>query len=146
MFLTTHYMDEAEKLCDRIAVIDHGRIIAEGSPDELKSLVGGDTVYITLEAAEAAEKLAGLLREKGLGESLSVSGLTVVLMACDAPRLVPHLDAARAAGLEVLEVRYTLPSLNDVFVKLTGRSLRDEEGDWRDFMRLRIHTGKRLGR
>ena len=146
MFLTTHYMDEAEKLCDRIAVIDHGRIIAEGSPDELKSLVGGDTVYITLEAAEAAEKLAGLLREKGLGESLSVSGLTVVLMACDAPRLVPHLDAARAAGLEVLEVRYTLPSLNDVFVKLTGRSLRDEEGDWRDFMLLRIHTGKRLGR
>ncbi|BES82166.1 ATP-binding cassette domain-containing protein [Pyrodictium abyssi] len=147
VFLTTHYMDEAEKLCDRIAVIDHGRIIAEGSPEELKSLVGGDTVYITLEAAEAAEKLAGLLREKGLGESISVSGPTVVLMARDAPRLVPQiLDAARAAGLEVLEVRYTRPSLNDVFVKLTGRSLRDEEGDWRDFMRLHIHTGRRLGR
>ncbi|OWJ54459.1 ABC transporter ATP-binding protein [Pyrodictium delaneyi] len=141
VFLTTHYMDEAERLCDRIAIIDHGRIIAEGSPEELKSLVGGDTVYITLDTRESAERLARLLREKSLADTVTVAGSTVVLVARDAPRLVPQvLEAARAAGLEVREVRYTRPSLNDVFVRLTGRSLRDEEGDWRDYMRLRIHA------
>ncbi|KSW12566.1 ABC transporter ATP-binding protein [Pyrodictium occultum] len=144
VFLTTHYMDEAERLCDRIAIIDHGRIIAEGSPEELKSMVGGDTVYVKLPGRDAAEKLASLLRERGLGEDVSVAGDMVAVVARDAPRLMPRiLSLAQEAGIRVLEARYTRPSLNDVFVKLTGRSLRDEEGDWRDFLRLHIHAGRR---
>ncbi len=142
VFLTTHYMDEAERLCDRIAIIDHGRIIAEGSPEELKSMVGGDTLYLRAASRMDAEKLLAIA--KGYGEArLAEDGLTVVLVTKDAPSKLPRIiEEARAAGARISETRYTRPSLNDVFLLLTGRSLRDEEGGWRDWMRLHIHAGR----
>jgi len=140
VFLTTHYMEEAEALCDRVAIIDYGRIIAEGSPEELKSKVGGDTVQLVTCCESEARRLAGLLSGEGRVR-LSEDGRTVILVTRDAPSKIPGiLEKASKAGVRILEVRYTRPSLNDVFLLLTGRSLRDEEGGWRDWMRLHIHA------
>ena len=143
VFLTTHYMEEAEMLCDRVAIIDHGRVIAEGAPEELKARLGGDTVYLRAASRIDAEKLlriAGVYGEARVAED----GRTVVLVTSDAPSKIPSiLGEARAAGIRVVEARYVRPTLNDVFLMLTGRSLRDEEGGWRDWMRLHIHAGRR---
>ena len=139
IFLTTHYMDEAEKLCDRIAVIDHGVIVAEGAPDELKRVVGGDLVYIEFEGEPA--KLQARLSEYG---EMRVVGQTLVLKVEDAPSLLPELlKVVESVGVRVRSVRYSRPSLDDVFLYLTGRSLRDEEADWREAVRMRIRARMR---
>lgn len=139
IFLTTHYMDEAEKLCDRIAIIDHGVIVAEGTPDELKRMVGGDLVYIEFEGEPA--KLLARLSEYG---EARVIGQTLVLKVEDAPSLLPRLlKAVESVGVRVSSVRYSRPSLDDVFLYLTGRSLRDEEADWREALRMRIRARMR---
>ena len=140
VFLTTHYMEEAEKLCDRVAIIDHGRIIAEGSPEELKTRVGGDTVYITTGSRLDSEKLLRIASAYG-DARLAEDGRLVVIVVQDAPRVLPRiLEEAKAAGVRVVEARYVRPTLNDVFLVLTGRSLRDEEGGWKDWMRLHLHA------
>jgi ABC-2 type transport system ATP-binding protein len=123
VFLTTHYLDEADALCDRIIVIDHGRVVAEGSPDDLKSRVSGDLVRLGVSDATRAAELAAALpgsTELVRGEE-SVSfrvprGDTVL------PGLLRELDRAQVTVDSVATHR---PTLDDVFLSLTGRSLRD---------------------
>ncbi len=140
VFLTTHYMEEAERLCDTVAIIDRGVVVAEAPPEELKARLGGDTLY--LKTASPAEARRLLKLAAGYGDArLAEDGVTVVLVARDAPRLLPTLlQEARATGVSVIESRYVRPSLNDVFLMLTGRSLRDEEGGWSDWMRLHMRA------
>ena len=122
MLLTTHYMEEAEELSDRVAIIDRGRIIAEGSPEELKARLGGDRVHIEAGDPGRARRLAARLEAEGWRTRLL--GSTVVVAVGDAaralPRLAPYLE-------EAVEVRIVRPNLEEVFLELTGRSLRDEE-------------------
>jgi ABC-2 type transport system ATP-binding protein len=140
VFLTTHYMEEAEKLCDRVAIIDHGKIIAEGGPEELKGRVGGDTVYLSVPTPADANRLLHIVSAYGEAR-MAEDGKLVVAVIEDAPRQLPRiLEEAKAAGVKVLEARYVRPTLNDVFLMLTGRSLRDEKGGWKDWMRLHIHA------
>ncbi|HEV7658061.1 MAG TPA: ATP-binding cassette domain-containing protein [Mycobacteriales bacterium] len=128
VFLTTHYLDEADVLCDRILVIDHGEIVAVGSPDELKQRVSGDAVLLRLadvaDAAAAAE-LVGALPD---ADSPGIDGETVHVRVPNGgaalPGLLRELDRAGVA-LAAVEVRR--PTLDDVFLSLTGRSLRDTE-------------------
>ncbi len=126
VILTTHYMDEAERLCDRVAVVDHGRIIALGTPRELIAGLGADQVVeLTLEGdpaspAERCAAIPGVLAVKLNGATLS---LRVGLLHETLPRI---LDALRVAGAVVGELRTHAPTLEDVFVALTGRHLRDE--------------------
>lgn len=124
VFLTTHYLDEADVLCDRILVIDDGRIVAGGRPDELKRRVSGDAVLLRLASPTQipdAVRLAGTLGEP------TVDGETVQVRVSDGgaalPGLLRELDRAGVA-LAAVEVRR--PTLDDVFLSLTGRSLRDE--------------------
>ncbi|MGW1195863.1 ATP-binding cassette domain-containing protein [Streptomyces sp. NPDC002536] len=119
VFLTTHYLDEAEQ-CDRIAIIDEGRIVAEGSPDALKAVVGSDRVQLRTDDDEAA---AALLRGRfGLEPAVADDGITV--RVADGARLVPVV----CAGLDVAvyEVVVSRPSLDDVFLHFTGRGIRDD--------------------
>jgi ABC-2 type transport system ATP-binding protein len=125
LFLTTHYLDEADALCDRILVIDCGRIVAEGSPDELKRTVAGDTVALGTDAPGRTAQLAQALPG---ATGLAVDGTTVRFRVPQGstalPVLLRELDAAGIA-LESVEVHR--PTLDDVFLTLTGRSLRDAE-------------------
>jgi ABC-2 type transport system ATP-binding protein len=122
---TTHYMEEAQELCDRIAIIDHGKIIAEGTLAELRGLIGErDILRLTGQfdpdaARRALEALPGC-------EVVSAEPDTLMLAAPDASRKLPAVFAAlAAASAEIRETTLTQPSLESLFIKLTGRELRE---------------------
>jgi ABC-2 type transport system ATP-binding protein len=125
VFLTTHYLDEADALCDRLLVIDGGRIVADGSPAELRRRIRGDIVTLTLDAdvERAAKLLAG---EPGVA-AVTVAGRTIRLAVDRAGEraLVPLLRALDAAGVPLQSCQVAQPTLDDVFFTLTGRSLRE---------------------
>jgi ABC-2 type transport system ATP-binding protein len=123
VFLTTHYLDEADALCDRILVIDHGRIVAEGSPDELKSKVSGDLVTIEVtEPARAATLAATVPGAAGVAVVADTVSFRVPEGRTALPVLLRELDRA---GITVTAVQTHRPTLDDVFLTLTGRSLRE---------------------
>jgi ABC-2 type transport system ATP-binding protein len=146
IFLTTHYMDEAERLCDRIAIIDHGRIIAEGTPEELKRLVGGDMVYLRLKSP-VPNACSILDLPKIVEECKTLRDGRIALKVSNAAEAIPViLEAARSRGLQVSEVSYHRPSLNDVFLYLTGRELRDEEVSGLESLWMKARVLMRRGR
>ncbi len=127
IFLTTQYMDEADKLCDSIAIIDHGQIIVIGTPDELKSSVGGDTIVFSFDSSGVACKAEALLNEHVKFERLQVTENSVYLTIKDGERTLPDLlRLLDGSGLQVQGVTLSRPSLDDVFLKYTGRSLRED--------------------
>jgi ABC-2 type transport system ATP-binding protein len=120
MFLTTHYMDEAER-CDRIAIIDQGRIVAIDTPDALKASVGKDTLTLTTTDDEvAADELAARL-----GVTTERRNGTLVAHVADGEAFVPKLFDVLSVGVRSVSVRR--PSLDDVFIRYTGRAIRDAE-------------------
>lgn len=127
IFLTTQYMDEADKLCDIIAIIDNGKIVVTGTPSELKSSVGGDTIVFTFASEETARKSETLLTEKVKVEKILTKNNVVHLTVKDGERIMPELlRSLDANGLEAQGVTLSRPSLDDVFLKYTGRSLRED--------------------
>jgi ABC-2 type transport system ATP-binding protein len=123
---TTHYMEEAERLCDRIGIIDQGRIIAEGTRRELLAkLAQSDRVELT--AGGPLEDLAAAARRMEGVREARVAGGVVRLLCQDGGRLLPRLlEAAEHAGVEVSSINVFEPDLEAVFLQLTGKSLRDE--------------------
>jgi ABC-2 type transport system ATP-binding protein len=130
VFLTTHYLEEADALCDRILVIDAGRIVAEGSPDELKRQVAGDVVTVEVAGGAAAAGraravLSGAAAGLGLRE-LAGTGTELLLTVEHGERaLIGLMRALDGAGVEIASISVARPSLDDVFLTVTGRSLRD---------------------
>jgi daunorubicin resistance ABC transporter ATP-binding subunit len=139
IFLTTHYMEEADRLCDRLAIIDHGKIIAEGSPAGLKAQLGGDVVRLTFQddgtpADRRQERAATLLRPLPFVRDVTPADDGVAVVAEDGGAAVPELlRELAAAGLGVARLALTSPTLDDVFLKHTGHTIRQEEldRDWR---------------
>ena len=127
IFLTTHYLDEADALCDRILVIDHGLIVASDTPEALKQSVSGDLVELVLSDATGVARAATALAALVTGSTADVDGLTVSMRVPHAGRelagLLRALDREKIA-LDSIEVRR--PTLDDVFLTVTGRSLREE--------------------
>ncbi|WP_017599313.1 ATP-binding cassette domain-containing protein [Nocardiopsis lucentensis] len=131
--VTTHYLEEADGAAERVLVIDHGRVIADGSADELKSRVSGDLVVFTTEdgaAADLGAKVAEALPSAGTAEVVAEPGrdprVRIRVEHGDAalPGLLRSLDGA---GVAPLSVAVSRPTLDDVFLTLTGRSLREGE-------------------
>ncbi len=131
IFLTTQYMEEADRLADRLCIIDHGRIVAEGTPASLKASIGADVVSLSFkqngQSNPRAAAKAALARISGIREIQEVDG-GVAIYAQDAPALVPQIVLAlNDAHLEIAELTLTHPTLDDVFMKFTGRKMRVEE-------------------
>lgn len=125
VFLTTHYLDEADALCDRIAIIDHGQIVAVGTPTALKREISGEVVTVGLDgdAAAAAKALEGEPYVRQLETHDTGLRLYVDNGATAVPQVMRRLDGAR---LPLKSVEVHRPSLDDVFLAKTGRSLREE--------------------
>jgi ABC-2 type transport system ATP-binding protein len=127
IMLTTHYMEEADRLCDRVAIMDHGRILALDTPAALKQSLGADTIVMlktTGDPARLAELLAadvaGVTRTRVAGDKLELH-----MQAGD--RLVPRIVmSAERSGFDLVDVSIAEPTLETVFINLTGRELREE--------------------
>jgi ABC-2 type transport system ATP-binding protein len=127
VFLTTHYMEEADVLCDRLAIIDHGMIVAEGTSNELKRQVAGDVV--TLGTNGRGEAVLDLVRQQSFVREASANEEGMVRLYVDqgdaaVPQLLRLLDGASLAPSTIAMAR---PSLDDVFLRKTGRSLREDQ-------------------
>ena len=123
--LTTHYMEEADELCDRLAIIDHGKILIEGSPAELRAGIGGDKIYeLRMSDAANTAQLESRLREtNGVTSVEPISGGLRVLAKAQDGLLAHVVTIANEFGLR--DIATTEPNLETVFIRLTGRDLRE---------------------
>jgi len=123
IFLTTHYMDEADRLSDRVSIIDHGRIVVSGTGEELKNALGEDVIYLETGNDQSARAvLAGIDSVKDVKQSLR--GLSVAINDDGARCLPVILARLKEKGLEIRSVNLKKPTLDDVFVHFTGREIR----------------------
>jgi ABC-2 type transport system ATP-binding protein len=125
VFLTTHYLEEADALCDRISIMDGGLIVAEGTAEELKQEISGDVVTLGL-AADVADKARALLDVESYTRRSEMAEHGVRLFVDAGATSIPHmLRSLDGAGIEPTSIELHRPSLDDVFLAKTGRSLRE---------------------
>jgi len=136
IFMTTHYMEEAE-VCNKIAIIDNGDIIAFGIPDELKKSVGGDVIYIST----PDNRKAKLEIEKLFNVAVTEKENELFLPALNGDASIPEI--INAMGGKVLSVRLQRPTLNDVFLRMTGRQIREQNGSAEDTIRESVRGYRR---
>ena len=124
VFLTTHYLEEADALCDRLAIIDHGRIVAEGTPAQLKRDIAGDVIVLGVGADE--ERALQLLQAEPYVRQASIEGDGLRLYVDHGESAMPAvLRLLDSSGFELQTIALSRPSLDDVFLKQTGHTLRD---------------------
>ena len=127
MVLTTHYMEEADKLSDRIAIMDYGKIVALDTPDELKGTLEGDVIAVK---TKDADRFASVLKERIAVKKTRIVDDSVEITVQDGKALLPRIvDVATQNGIYVDSVSLREPNLEDVFLHYTGRAIRAESGD-----------------
>lgn len=132
IILTTHYMEEADYLCDRIAIIDHGKIIALDTPENLKNLMGGDVLTLN---TDDANKLNGILNFDWVKGKKTFDGRINVTVVDGAAAIPKILGTASQNGVKIDSVKLERPTLEDVFIHFTGRTIREQEADASDRLR-----------
>ncbi|MDR0790982.1 MAG: ATP-binding cassette domain-containing protein [Methanomassiliicoccaceae archaeon] len=126
ILLTTHYLDEADKLCDRVAIIDHGEIVAVGTPKELKDEIAGETIKMEMETENDAGAAAELFRGEHFVRETRADGSYVNLIVGEGSTALPRIfETLKNTNIAAKSISMARPTLDDVFLKLTGRSLRD---------------------
>jgi ABC-2 type transport system ATP-binding protein len=124
--LTTHYLDEADAMAERVVVIDKGTVIADDSAADLKDSLAGDSINLTAHTAADAEELARLATGFDAVREAEVTGVVVELQVAGADTLLPELiTAAAGRAITIHSASSSRPTLDDVFLSLTGRSLRE---------------------
>ena len=135
MLLTTHYMEEADRLCSRLAIIDNGQIVIEGAPSDLKRSIGADTVVLQLDGADGdlerqrsdvLQLLDGMIDSESVALHPTGVALAVPNAGSAIPDLLRRLDGN---GVRIVGLQMSQPSLDDVFMKYTGRHIREEAAD-----------------
>jgi ABC-2 type transport system ATP-binding protein len=125
LFMTTHYLEEADSLCDRVAIIDHGKIIVVGKPEDLKHSLGGDIITIGIkENADVSELIGKIENVKEVKKENDSYRIKAEYGEITAPFII---EALRKKGYTVSKLSLTEPTLNEVYLEYTGRSLRDAE-------------------
>jgi len=128
IMLTTHYLDEADSMAGRVVVVDNGQVIADDTAEALKADLAGDRVEVGLDGPARVADLAALIARLPGGRDVVIDGATVTGRVADGPRALPELvRAADRADLVVTSAQVFRPTLDDVFLSLTGRSLREAE-------------------
>ena len=136
LFMTTHYLEEADSICDRIAIIDHGRILKIGSPSELKASLGGDVIQIGVEETET--DLTPLIFKVNRVKTVSKSGSSYRVKAELGEEAAPAIiEMLRSNGYHVSRLSLTKPTMDEVYLEYTGRSLREEQSDEERMFALR---------
>jgi ABC-2 type transport system ATP-binding protein len=125
--MTTNYLDEADQLCDRLAIIDQGRIKALGSPAELKIALGGDIVSLTIKETARIGALASTVKGQPAIRSVQATPTGLDIRVESAEKTIPAiLEAANRLDCRLEFIDYHRPRLDDVFIAHTGRSIKDE--------------------
>ena len=125
IILTTHYMEEADRLCDRVAIIDHGKIVALDQPSALKSRLGGDTIIL---GTPEEQKLFDLLRQNSTSDSIQMEKGEVRVTVSNANYLLPAIiESTVASGIQIDYIYINHPDMNDVFMHYTGKDIRQEQ-------------------
>jgi ABC-2 type transport system ATP-binding protein len=144
VLMTTHYMEEADANCDRVAVIDRGKIMAIGSPRELKAAHGSDV--IELEVQGNGIDLHPLVKGVGGVLDLRVDGSRAVLKVSRGEEVLPELVGRLIGGGAIVRrIEMRRPTLDEVFISLTGRSIREEHGSWEEVFRQRLNKRRVRG-
>jgi ABC-2 type transport system ATP-binding protein len=136
LFLTTHYLEEADALCDRIAIIDHGKIIVIGTPEELKESLGGDIITLSIEKEvditgliQTIPHVKEVTKDEGLYRIKSENGEVTAPLIIEALRNADHV---------VTKLSLTKPTLNEVYLQYTGKSMRDAEESGANMLMQRV--------
>jgi len=150
IFLTTHYMEEADHLANRIAIIDLGKIIAMGTPDELKKSIGGDVVTLSPcvvdddECKEFIRRTESVLLDKPFVTGTKATNHELAVYVKEGESAIPSImQLLSSQGIEVKTISLARPSLDDVFLKYTGRTIRAQEGARTTFAQLRRTRNRR---
>ena len=130
VLLTTHYLEEADRLASRLAIVDRGRVVAEGTPDELKRELRGDAIHVELDGATRNGLAAARSRGVAGINEVQLNGRALHARADDGARTVPAvLQALEANGVAVASVTVARPSLDDVYLRYAGRTFRAAEAE-----------------
>ncbi|MCC6012922.1 MAG: ATP-binding cassette domain-containing protein [Candidatus Verstraetearchaeota archaeon] len=137
IFMTTHYLEEADALCDRIAIIDHGKIVAIGSPNELKNSLGGDIITITIkENVDVTNIIYGIEKVKDVKKE---NGNTYKIRVEFGETITPIIiDTLRQKGYTIVRLLLSKPTLNEVYLEYTGKAFRDVEESRESIIKQRI--------
>jgi ABC-2 type transport system ATP-binding protein len=131
VFMTTHYLEEADSLCDRIAIVDKGTIRASGAPSELKETLGGDVVILTL--SDGGQDLTGFFMSMEGVNDVSRSGDVYRLKLPKTEKALPAIVAGVVAkNVQIKEISFSKPTLDQVFLEVVGRSMRDDDASESD--------------
>jgi ABC-2 type transport system ATP-binding protein len=144
IFMTTHYLEEADALCNRIAIIDHGKIIANGSPNELKDSLGGDIITITIkENVDVTDIISSIEKVKEVKKENNTYRIKAESGEVTAPIII---EALRQKGYTISRLSVSEPTLNEVYLEYTGRAIRDTEESKESIITQRIILKRARGR
>jgi ABC-2 type transport system ATP-binding protein len=131
IFLTTHYMEEADKLCSNISIIDHGKIKVTGSPQSLKNSLGNEVVVFEIDSEMKLDRLISELRKIPIVKEISMDGYEITVFTINGDQLIPKIfQQAGELGIKIETISLTKPTLDDVFLSHTGRELREDNGKY----------------
>jgi len=137
LFLTTHYLEEADSLCDRIAIIDHGHIIRIGTPNELKASIGGDVIVVGV--AEANPDISADIAKIPLVKDVKKNGNEYRIKSeVGEESSIQIIDMIRSKGLHVTKISLTKPTLDEAYLEFTGHTLREEEANRQQMFSQRV--------
>jgi len=144
IFMTTHYLEEADMLCDRIAIIDYGKIIIMGKPNDLKEGLGGDIMTVSIQDSKA--DISDLIKKVPKVKEVKKQDGAYRIKVVDGEETAPIIiDAVRAEGHKVTRLALTKPTLDEVYLEYTGKSIREEEESREGFRAQRIAMRRARG-